>query len=155
MCKENKNNNFIQQFFSSSSRLQRRAAIVETVSWRMCALPHHVNSACAWSCCLHNTHMCQPVHALFTWTGGKHMRCDTLSTMAVPQCRRDEEEKNCWIKSLFLFSLCTKKYSRSFVNLRLNHWCHMDYLTNVLATFLCLYRGKTLAVYGGSERSRI
>ncbi len=31
-----------------------------------------------------------------------------------------------------------KKYSRSFVKLRLNHWCHMDYCTDVLARFLDL-----------------
>ncbi len=29
----------------------------------------------------------------------------------------------------------------------------MDYFTEVLATFLCLDRGSTLAVYGGSESS--
>ncbi len=30
----------------------------------------------------------------------------------------------------------------------------MDYFNNVLTTFLRLDRGSTLAVYGGSERSR-
>ncbi len=36
------------------------------------------------------------------------------------------EEKNYWIKLLILFSLCTK-YSRSFINVRLKHWCHYPY----------------------------
>ncbi len=54
--------------------------------------------------------------------------------------RLTEEKKNCWIKSLFLFSLSlnTKKYLQSFKTLRLNHWCHMDYFNNVLTTFLGL-----------------
>ncbi len=40
-----------------------------------------------------------------------------------------------------------KKYSGSCITLRLN-WCHMDYFSDLLATFL------SLAVYGGSESSR-
>ncbi len=48
-----------------------------------------------------------------------------------------------------------KKYSSSFMKLRLNHWCHMDYFNNVLTTFLCLDRGSSLAVYGGLESSQI
>ncbi len=31
----------------------------------------------------------------------------------------------------------------------------MDYFTDVLATFLCVDRGNTIAVYGGSESSQI
>ncbi len=46
-------------------------------------------------------------------------------------------------------------YSRSFIKLWLNHWCHMVYFTDVFTTFLCLDRGSTLAVYGRSENSRI
>ncbi len=41
-----------------------------------------------------------------------------------------------------------KKYSRSFVKLRLNPWCHMDYFTDLLATFLDVDRGNYIAVYG-------
>ncbi len=48
-----------------------------------------------------------------------------------------------------------KKYSRIFVKLRFNPWCHMDYLTDVLATFLCTDLGSILAVYRGSEISQI
>ncbi len=45
-----------------------------------------------------------------------------------------------WIKLLFLFSLPTKSILVSIIQLRLNYWCHMDYLNNVLTTFLDLER---------------
>ncbi len=48
-----------------------------------------------------------------------------------------------------------KKYSCSFITLRLNYWCHMDYYINVLTTFLGLERGSYIAVYAGSESSWI
>ncbi len=41
-----------------------------------------------------------------------------------------EEKNGCF--------LCTKNYYCSFVKLRLNHWCHMDYFNNVVTTFLGL-----------------
>ncbi len=47
---------------------------------------------------------------------------------------------------IFVF-FAHKKYSRSFVKLRLNPWCHMDYFNDVLAMFLCVDRGSILAVY--------
>ncbi len=43
------------------------------------------------------------------------------------------------------------KYSHGFIILRLNHWCHMDYFNNVLATFLGLENVSWVAVYAGSE----
>ncbi len=55
---------------------------------------------------------------------------------------------------IFVF-FAHKKYSRSFIKSWLNYWCHMDYFNNVLTTFLGFDRGSTLAVYGGSESSRI
>ncbi len=48
---------------------------------------------------------------------------------------------------IFVF-FAHKKYSRSFVKLRLNPWCHMDYFNDLLATFLSLDGGSMLAVYG-------
>ncbi len=54
----------------------------------------------------------------------------------------DVEETNCWIKSYFYF-LCIQKYSCSFVKLRLNPWCHMDYFTDLLEP-----RFWTLIVWG-------
>ncbi len=48
---------------------------------------------------------------------------------------------------IFVF-FAYKKYSRSFIKLRLNPWCHMDYFTDLLATFLDVDRGNIIAVYG-------
>ncbi len=65
---------------------------------------------------------------------------------------RASKKRNWWIKSLF-FSLCTKKYSHSFITLRLNHWCCIDYFNNVLTylpAFLGLERGGCAAVYARS-----
>ncbi len=49
-----------------------------------------------------------------------------------------------------------KKYSRCFVKLRLNHWCHMYYFNDVLTTFLglgtfyfhcCLWRVRNILIW--------
>ncbi len=54
-----------------------------------------------------------------------------------PQWRCTAADGKRWrIKSFFFFS--HTKYSRSFVKLRLNPWCHVDYFTDVLATFMDL-----------------
>ncbi len=68
--------------------------------------------------------------------------------------RLTRKRRYCWMKSLVLFSLHTK-YSCSFVTLPLNRWCHMDFFTDILTTFLGLERGSCVAVYAGSESSRI
>ncbi len=57
-------------------------------------------------------------------------------------------------KVVILVFFAHKKYSQSFVKLRSNRWYHMDYLNDLLATFLSLDRVRTLGVYGGSESSR-
>ncbi len=41
-------------------------------------------------------------------------------------------------KVIFVLS-AHKKFSRSFVKLRLNHWCHMHYFNDFLTTFLDLF----------------
>ncbi len=76
-----------------------------------------------------------------------HDRC----TMAVHRCRRDE--KNCWIKSLFLFSLHTKSI---FVALSNYSWTP-DVTWTVLPMSLlrCWEHCSCVAVNGGSESSRI
>ncbi len=43
------------------------------------------------------------------------------------------------------------KYSRSFVKLRLNPWCHVDYFTNLFVMLLCAARGNNIAVCGEAE----
>ncbi len=44
------------------------------------------------------------------------------------------------------FFLAHKNNSRSFIKLRLNHWCHMDYFNDVLTTFLSLESVSCIAV---------
>ncbi len=39
-----------------------------------------------------------------------------------------------------------KKFSRSFIKLQMNHWCHMDYFNDVLTTFLGLECGSCIAI---------
>ncbi len=56
----------------------------------------------------------------------------------------DTEEKKLLNKVVIFVFFADKKYSRSFIKLRLNHWCHMDYFNDVFTMFLCL----DLAVYG-------
>ncbi len=41
-----------------------------------------------------------------------------------------------------------KKLYRSFVKLWLNHWCHINYFTDLLATFLDVVHVNSTAVYG-------
>ncbi len=61
-----------------------------------------------------------------------------------------------WNKVVIFIFFAHKRYSRSFVKLRLNHWCHMDCFTNVLlTTFVGLGTFSYIAVYAESESSRI
>ncbi len=48
---------------------------------------------------------------------------------------------------IFVF-FAHKKYSRNFVKLRLNHWFHIDYFNDLLATFRSLDHLRILADYG-------
>ena len=52
------------------------------------------------------------------------------------------------IKSLFLFVLAHKKYSRRFINLRLGHCSHLDYI-NDLYNFSGPASFSPLEAYGG------
>ncbi len=60
----------------------------------------------------------------------------------------DAEETNCWIKLLFWVFFAYKKYSLSFITLRLNHWWQIDYFDYVFHTFLGLDNANCLAVNG-------
>ncbi len=52
------------------------------------------------------------------------------------------KRRNCWIEvEVFNFVFFEyKKYSHSFIELSLNHWCHMDYFNDGLTYFLGLER---------------
>ncbi len=69
--------------------------------------------------------------------------------------KTDTEEKHFLNKILIFVFSAHKKYSRSFIKLRLNYWCHMDYFNDILTTFLGLEHVSCVAVYGASESSRI
>ncbi len=58
-------------------------------------------------------------------------------------------------KVFILVFFAHKNYSRSFIQLQLNHWCHMDYFNDVFTTFPGLEHGSCIALYGCSESSRI
>ncbi len=64
------------------------------------------------------------------------------------------EEKKLLNKVIIKKKICLPTKS-ILIQLRLNHWCHMDYFKDVLTTFLGLERGSCIAVYAGSESSRI
>ncbi len=67
----------------------------------------------------------------------------------------DMKEKKLLNKVVILVFFAYKKYSRSFIKLRLYHWCHTDYFNDVLTTFLGLELGCSIDVCERSENSRI
>ncbi len=68
--------------------------------------------------------------------------------------KTDTKEERLLNKIIIFVFFVHKNYSRTFIKLQLNPWCHMDYLNDVLATFLSLKCVSSVAVYG-SESSRI
>ncbi len=78
--------------------------------------------------------------------------CTCMCRGTLANAHRNRKRRNRWI---FLLFFAHKMYSRSFITLRVNHGCHMDYFNNVLTNFLGLERGCCVAVYAGLESSRI
>ncbi len=70
-----------------------------------------------------------------------HDACVCISLLA----KTDTKEKKLLIEFVVFVFFTHKKYSCSFIKLRLNHWCHMDYFNDVLTTFL---GGSCIAVFG-------
>ncbi len=133
MCKQNKQTT-IQQFFSPIS-------FSAAHSWQY----HDTCVRCCWR---RTRKHC----SLFT-SRGMHTHASWYSPELT--LKIDEEEKK-WLNKVIIFVFFAhKKYSRSFIKLRLNHWCHMDYFNDVLTTFLGLECVSCVAVYGGSGSSRI
>ncbi len=52
--------------------------------------------------------------------------------------KTDTEEKKLLNEVIIFVFFANKKYSSSFITLRLNHWCHMDYYNDVLIPFWAL-----------------
>ncbi len=107
--KENKNNNFIQQFFTSKSRIPPLSRV-----------PLHVNNACAW-CCWHRTGMLTSCLIYVHRKACAFIVVPSIVAEYMIWRRRNAE---------FVF-FEHKKYFRSFIKLRLNHWCHMDYFNSI------------------------
>ncbi len=61
--------------------------------------------------------------------------------------KTDTEEKKLLNKVIIFVFFAHKKYSHSFITLRLNHWCHMDYFNDALTMFLGLECVSCVAVY--------
>ncbi len=66
--------------------------------------------------------------ALFT-SEKKVSLCVVILYKMAPGWRGGEELLN---KDIIFVLFAHKKYSRSFIKLQLNHWCHMDYFNDVL-----------------------
>ncbi len=69
--------------------------------------------------------------------------------------KTDTEEKKLLNKVIIFVFFAHKKYSCSFIKLRLNHWCHMNYFNDDLTNFLGLECSSYIAVYAESESSWI
>ncbi len=133
MRKENKNNNIIQQFVTSASpwshfreyHIRKQRMYTDTLFTLWSKSKQHIHVRCYWHRTAYAVYVCDTPQNN-AWHGG-----DKLLNKVI----------------IFVF-LAYKKYSRSFVKFWLNNWCHMDYFTDVLATFLSLDRVRILAVYG-------
>ncbi len=109
------------------------------------------HNACMWYCWHRSRHFDVETECAAPRLQAEECTCMHYGTLVNPRQRLSRKIK-CWIKSLFLLSLCTKSI---LVVLSLNYWCHMGYFNNVVTTFLYLEFGSCVAVYAGSESSRI
>ncbi len=184
VCKENKNNDFTPQFllFHVSlrhvfMRVPRHMRVMfllmpELTFW------HRTQMCCGLftsrgRCTMYIKQSSSTCLKILT----ERMTCNFCPALLIPTriCRRwsqlhhtyaswyscesasktDTEEKKLLNKVIIFVFFAHKKYSHSFKKIRLNHWCHMVYFNDVLATFLGFECVSCTAVYGGSESSRI
>ncbi len=139
VCKENKNNDFIQQFLlfhacgaadaraGGCARRGRRVNMSKDLDrgWLYIFCPAFVQTR------IYNRDGLS--------TSERRLLCQQHLTASLNKV------------ILFLFYFCYKKYSHSLIKLRLNHWCHMDYFNDVLITFQGLEHSSHVAVYAGSK----
>ncbi len=137
MCRENKNNDFIQQFVSPTSPY---SVILESITY-----VNSVCNVCTRIRCLCSDQSVNNVNGVSVYIRCICCLCMWYSPKSCYRVTWGDELLNKVV--IFVFS-AHKRYSRSFVKLHLNHWCYVDYFNDFLATFLSLDRGKTLAVYG-------
>ncbi len=110
----------IMTLFNNSSPPHHCSTILESIHW--------TQTAYAVLCQPHHTDMFSTFIYALIWTKTAY------------SCGAADTEQH----TLFAY----KKYSRSFVELRLNPWCHMDYFTDLFATFLDVDRVNSIVVYG-------
>ncbi len=125
LCAKKKKKNFFQQFLLFRVRLWRTFTTVP----RMCVHSSGCKQGAAHSRSTSERRLLRQQH---------HTHASWYSREW--QWRLTQKRRNRWIKSCW-FSL------RSFITLRLNHWCHIDYFNDVLTAFLgvervscCLWR---------------
>ncbi len=106
----------------------------------MCSWEYH--NACMFWC---RTHM----HCALFASRGMHTR--VLCYSHKHTSKTDTEDKKSLNKVIIFVFFVNKMYSRCFVKLRLNHWCHMEYYNNVPATCLGLEHVTCVAVDAESE----
>ncbi len=91
------------------------------------------------------------------WRRSQHSEpgCTAPGLQAENDFDREDYKQKMILTERMTLQILHKKYSRSFTKWQMNHWCHMDYFNNVLTTFLGLELVSCVAVYGGSDSSRI
>ncbi len=170
---ENKNN-FIQRFLlfcvshESNTMHARRRSHCSDAEPR-CTAP--CLQAEEDACCKHVLRFQQRWRAIFCpafliwtriytqWTkrDGRSMSAAPphISHFILMNTHQDMEEKKLLNTFVIFVFFGLKKYSCSFIKLQLSHWCHMTVLTMSLLPFWALNVPSCVAVYRGSESSRI
>ncbi len=125
----------ITTLFNNSSPLCQRSAILE---------PHYMDMSSTFVYTLIWMKTSYPCGTADTEQRTQLCPADILQTTILHWSRGDELLNKVVIFVFFAY----KKYSRSFITLRLNHWWQMDYFVNVFHTFLGLDSVNYLAVNG-------
>ncbi len=154
MCKENKNNDLIQQFLLF--RVSLRPHVQESTATHACSAADAGTAFWrrTWMrCTLFTSKTMHAVHKSVFVNMSEDFNRGWLAIFLPSLTYSNQniqamitEEKKLSNKVVIFVLFAHKKYSRSFIKLRLNPWCHMDYFNDVFTTFLGLE---------GSESSQI
>ncbi len=135
----------ITTLFNNSSPLRQRSAIFEKIRWTQTAYavlcqPHHTDTSSSFIYALIWMKTAYPCAARLTQNSIRSLRpVHTLQNGAIVELL---------YKVVIFVFFAYKKYSCSFIMLRLNHWWQIDYFDDVFHTFLDLDTGIYLAVNG-------